>query len=261
MNSILPSRFKQHIRTLLDYLQTSFWFVPSLMVLLAVGLVVVGLAIDDELKNLSRNDLHWIIYMSRAEDARQLLSTLFTSMITMASLVFSITMVVLTLAAKHFGSRLARNFMDNFRTQVVLGTFVMTIVYCLLILSSVGSLGASDISRPYATVSIAIVLVLLSVCLLVLYLHSLARTIMSETVIERVGRELDKILNALKPLQPGSLIEIPEKMLPTDFKERAVFFGSDGAGYVQAVELEQVIEAAKKSDILVRLYFRQVTFG
>jgi uncharacterized membrane protein len=258
MKSIYPSRFKQHIRRAWDYLHTSFWFVPSLMVLSAVGLVAAGLALDYDLKDFGRSDLPWVVYMSQPDDARELLSTLLASMITMASLVFSITMVVLTLAANQFGPRLVRNFMDNPQTQVVLGTFVMTIVYCLLILASVGyrAAPASDVSLPYATVSVAIVLAFISVCLLVLYLHILARSIMSETVIERVGHELDKILSDLEPLQPGSQIDEPEKALPDDFKERAVFFGSNDAGYVQTIEVEQVIKAAKEADILVGFYFR-----
>jgi uncharacterized membrane protein len=90
----------EHLGTIRDYLRTSFWFVPSLM---SVG---------------------------EAADARAALSTILSSMITMASLVFSITMVVLSLAARQFGPRLIRSFMTNLQTQIVLGTFVITIVYC-----------------------------------------------------------------------------------------------------------------------------------
>lgn len=232
------------------------------MALCAVGLVAAGLAIDENLKDLGPNDVPWVVYMSRPDDVRDLLSTLLASMITMASLVFSITMVILTLASSQFGPRLIRNFMDNPQTHVVLGTYVMTIIYCLLILASVGSrvADAGDISLPYATVSVAIVLALISVCLLVLYLHSLARSIMSETVIDRVGQELDSILNALEPLQPGFQIDEPGKDLPEDFKERAVFFGPDRAGYVESIEVEQVIQAAKEADIVVRFYFRAGDF-
>jgi uncharacterized membrane protein len=43
-------------------------------------------------------------------------------MMTMVSLVFSITIVVLTLAANQFGPRLIRNFMASPQTQLVPGT-------------------------------------------------------------------------------------------------------------------------------------------
>ena len=57
-------------------------------------------------------------------------------MITMATLVVSITMVVLTLAAQQLGPRLIRSFMSDRRTQATLGLFVGTVVYLLLVLRS-----------------------------------------------------------------------------------------------------------------------------
>ncbi len=53
-------------------------------------------------------------------------------MITAASVTFSLTSVALSLAAQQFGSRVLRNFMRDRITQVVLGTFIATFVYCLL---------------------------------------------------------------------------------------------------------------------------------
>jgi uncharacterized membrane protein len=58
------------------------------------------------------------------------------AMIGVAGTVFSITLVVLTLASSQLGSRLVRNFMYDKLNQVVLGTYVSSFVYCLIILSS-----------------------------------------------------------------------------------------------------------------------------
>ena len=74
-----------------------------------------------------------MVYSGTAQDARNLLSTLFTAIISMASLVFSVTIVALTLAANQYGSRLIRIFRADRRTQLTLGTFAMTIVYCLVV--------------------------------------------------------------------------------------------------------------------------------
>jgi uncharacterized membrane protein len=99
-------------------------------------------------------------------------------MITMTSLVFSITMVVLTLAANQFGPRLIRNFMANLQTQIVLGTFVMTILYCLIVLSAV-DYRESENELPFFIVIIAILLTGVSTALLVVFIHTLARSIVS----------------------------------------------------------------------------------
>ena len=55
--------------------------------------------------------------------------------------VFSITIAALTLASSQFGPRLLRNFMRDLGNQLVLGTFVATYLYCLLVLRTVRGAG------------------------------------------------------------------------------------------------------------------------
>ena len=59
-------------------------------------------------------------------------------MITVVGVVFSITIVTLTLASTQFGPRMLRNFIRDRGTQVTLGTFVATFVYATLVLISIG---------------------------------------------------------------------------------------------------------------------------
>ena len=245
----------ERFRTIWDFLRTSFWFVPSLMVIGAVALAGITFAVERRITDIGA-DAPWYIYVGDPGDAMGVLSTILSSMITMASLVISITMVVLTLAANQFGPRLIRSFMANPQTQIVLGTFVMTIIYCLLALPLLESRQPSE-KLPYASVSIALALTLISVVLLVLFLDNLARSIVSETVIERVGRELDKILDELEPLSAGNPAAIqPQQVLPADFDQRAVFFGPSAAGYVLAIQFDELIAAATKADAVIGLYFR-----
>ncbi|MFZ6044315.1 DUF2254 family protein, partial [Vibrio natriegens] len=64
-----------------------------------------------------------------------LISTIASSMITVAGVVFSMTMVVLSLASSQLGPRLLRNFIRDPVTQVGLGIFTSTFLYCLLVLA------------------------------------------------------------------------------------------------------------------------------
>jgi uncharacterized membrane protein len=245
----------ERLRTHWEFLRTSFWFVPSLMAAGAVGLVALTITIERSMTAVGP-DTPWFLYVGDTADARAVLSTILSSMITMATLVFSITMVVLTLAASQFGPRLIRSFMANPQTQVVLGTFVMTIMYCLLVFPVVGYRESSG-KLPFVSVSIALALTVLSIGLLVLFLHSLARSIVSETVIERVGLELDELLNELAPLEAAGPTEVPtEQLLPADFDRRAAFFGSRQPGYVEAIQFERLLATAEQADLLIVLYFR-----
>ncbi|HUE89746.1 MAG TPA: DUF2254 family protein, partial [Vicinamibacterales bacterium] len=76
-------------------------------------------------------------YTAGPEGARAVLSTIAGSMITVAGVSFSITIVALTLASQQFGPRLLRNFLRDVGNQIVLGTFVSIFIYCLLVLRTV----------------------------------------------------------------------------------------------------------------------------
>ncbi|HVL73158.1 MAG TPA: DUF2254 domain-containing protein, partial [Beijerinckiaceae bacterium] len=243
----------ERVRATWDHVRTSLWFVPAVMTLIGGGgLTAAGLALDAALG--TDTAVPGWVYVASPDDARTILTTLLQSMMTMTSLVFSITMVVLTLAARQFGPRLVRNFMGSLATQVVLGTFVTTIVYCLLVLSAVGWRGQEGLF-PYASVTIAIALSLVSVGMLVFFIHALSRSLFAEVVIERVGRELDGAQAELRPLAPEDG-EDPEQVLPADFADRARYFGPTIAGYVQAIEFERLVAIAAENDLFLGFHFR-----
>lgn len=237
-----------------DHLRTSFWPVPSVMALGSVVLIIVTFNLEHRL-TFPGPDAPWFLYVGHPADAQNVLATLLASMITMASLVFSITMVVLTLAAGQFGPRLIRSFMANLQTQVVLGAFVMTIVYCLLALPAIEAREAAG-RLSYVSVSIALALTVVSVALLVLFLDALARSIVSETVIERVGNDLDQLLEEYELLDAHAPEPARDEPAPADLERRAVYFGPKAAGYVQAIEFDAMTDLAERADVLVVLYFR-----
>jgi len=106
-----------------DRLRSSFWFIPSLMACGAIALSFITVALD---KTVTERWLqaHTWAYTGGAEGASLVLSTVAASMITIAGVVFSMTLVALSLASSQLGPRLLRNFMRDTANQVVLGTFV-----------------------------------------------------------------------------------------------------------------------------------------
>lgn len=239
-------------------LRTGLWFVPTLMAVSAVGLAIVALNLDAGLPEEKARQLWWL-HSGGPEDARNLLSTVFSSMITMATLVISITMVVLTLAASQLGPRLVRNFMGDLRTQLVFGIFLMTIIYCLLVLRTLNS--ELEISAvPHIAVTLGTALALINLFALLFFIHNLARSIVSDTAIRRVDRDLRNTISRLLPAKDDGQppIERPtaDDVLPADFDERAASLWLSGEGYVQAIEYERLVEIACRHKAVIRLDFR-----
>lgn len=246
---------RERLTTYWESVSTSFWFVPSLMILVAAGLAWVAGGLDQRVADDSTLPF---LYRGAPGTARDLLATLLTSMMTMTSLIFSITMVVLSLASSQFGPRLIRIFMASKQTQFVLGCFVMTIIYCLLMSAMLGPVSGEAV-RPLPSVTLALALVALSVCLLGLFQHSLARSIMSETVVHRVGGELDRLIHSFTPLRAPP-DEKPDRLLPDAFAEAAFRFGPGKAGYIRAIAFDRLVEVAQDADCFVGLDFRAGDF-
>lgn len=233
-----------------ENVSTSLWFVPGM---LTVGAVLLAwLVLAPPLDVADRFAPAWWLYSGRAKDASTLLGIFFTSMITMATLAVSITMVVLTLAAAQLGPRLIRSFMADRRTQLMLGFFLATIVYLILILRAVNA-AANDDGVPHLAVTIATVSVLICVFMLLFFVHHLARSIVADTVIRRVGDDLDSAVAAMLPEADGAG---PGPAKPPERPSGGAPLRLPTGGYVQAISYDELVHCAKAADALVELDFR-----
>ena len=114
-------------------LRSSLWFVPGLLVCagiaLALGLVELDVIFYEPLRAKG-----WKSLLSAGEEgARGMLAAIAGSMITVAGVAFSITIVTLSLASTQYTPRILRNFMRDRANQFVLGIFVAVFTYCLIV--------------------------------------------------------------------------------------------------------------------------------
>ncbi|MEO7723956.1 MAG: DUF2254 family protein, partial [Chthoniobacterales bacterium] len=121
---------KTFFSTIWENLSSSYWFIPTIMSILATGLSFLTVHVDTMVNAKWARAAGWI-WAGGPEGARSVLSTIAGSTITVAGVVFSITIVTLSLASSQFGPRLLRNFMNDRATQFVLGVFVSTFLYSL----------------------------------------------------------------------------------------------------------------------------------
>ncbi|MGP1388031.1 MAG: DUF2254 domain-containing protein, partial [Thainema sp.] len=149
-------------------LRFSYWFLPSLMAIGGVGLALIALTID-QTDVVQTDTLSWL-YQGGPDGARALLSAVAGSMMTVAATAFSITIVALQLAAANFGPRLLRNFMKDQGNQIVLGTFIATFLYCLMVLRKVYG-EDYEAFVPHISVTVGIMLSFASISVLIYFIH------------------------------------------------------------------------------------------
>ncbi|MDQ3559511.1 MAG: DUF2254 domain-containing protein, partial [Pseudomonadota bacterium] len=238
-----------------DRLRTSFWFLPSGMAGVAIALSFVLVRVDTWLGVEVVRDLGWL-YTFGPEGARAILSAVASSMITVAGLTFSITMLTLQLASSQFGPRLLRNFMRDRGNQIVLGTFIATFVYCLLVLRTVRGTEESSFV-PHISVAFGVLLALASIAVLIYFIHHVATAIRIETLLAELAAEARAAVDRLYPERFGhdaAPVEKPaERSIPSDFEHEARPVSATASGYVQRIDVDALLKLATEHDLLVRI--------
>jgi uncharacterized membrane protein len=239
-----------------DRLRSSFWFVPVGMACLAAALAASAVGLDKAVAGDLLQRIGWS-YSGGAEGASLLLGTVAGSMIAIAGTVFSMTLVALSLASSQLGPRLLRNFMRDTVNQVVLGTFVATFVYCLLVLRTIRRVDEGAFV-PHLSVSIGVLLAVVSVGVLIYFIHHISVSIQADQVVARVSNELDDGIDGLFPGDLGNPASIAsressEDALPLAFAREARPVGALEDGYLQMIDTDALMDLACQEDLLLRL--------
>jgi uncharacterized membrane protein len=240
------------IRAWWSEVRSSLWFLPALMTLGAVGLAIVTVWLDQHGFG-SPEETSWFILIAGAEGARGVLGTVAGSIITVTGVVFSITIVVLQLASSQFSPRVLRSFTEDRANQLVLGVFIGTFTYALLVLRTVRSEFA-DYSRfvPTLSVNIAVLLAVISMGFLIYFINHIAHSIQAETIIARVTSDALEVVDRLFPEQVG---EGAAESAP-ELYEHATgepLLAASRSGFLQSIDAEQVITFAEKHGVVLKL--------
>lgn len=237
--------------------RASYWFVPAVMAAGAIVLSLSAVGIDRWLIGRNLSVLPGTLEAFDAESARAFLTTVAGSMITVAGVAFSITMVALSLASSQFGPRLLGNFMRDRGNQVVLGTFIATFLYCLLLLRLLR--GFTGDAVPEASLAIALLLTVGSLAVLIYFFHHAAVSIQVGSVIDDVSRSLDGSIERLVEVAPAGpqpeaeAVERRAEALEARFGREGVVVRAARRGYVAEIDENRLLGAAEAADLVVRV--------
>ena len=230
-----------------DELRGSYWFVPTLMIIGAALLWAALGAADQALYEAGVARLPWLYY-DTIEAARTLMFAVAGAMIGIIGVVFSITTVPLTIAASQFGPRLLRMFLRDTGTQVVLGTFTATFIFCMLVLLRLRD--ETTASLPQLALSVGLALALLSLGLLVYFINHIAVSMQAPNVVAAVSDELQAAIQTTFPLAAAPAAPAPPFVPPA---APALTVLARRSGYIQARDDNQLFQLAEAHDLTIQL--------
>lgn len=236
-----------------DKVRTSLWFVPSLLVLAALGLAATTPAIDRVIPHTWINDTP-LLFSGQADGARAVLTTVATATIGVAGVVFSMTIVSLQLASSQFGPRLLRTYLRDRSNQLVLGTFLATFLYCIVVLPTVNATDESAFV-PHVAVTISVLLAITCLAMLVYYIDHIAQSIHADAVIDSVSRELEDVIDDLFPEEIGQAVDANNTPEEPSLKHHteSVSIDSTGSGYIRFINGDKLLAVAEAEDLFVHV--------
>ena len=248
---------RAYLQQLTYSISTSYWFVPSLMVLAAVVFSQVVIQVDRSYGNEWMADLWWAS-LNQPDGARALLATVAGSMITVAGTTFSLTILAVSHATSHFGPRLLDNFMRDRGNQVTLGTFVATFIYCLLVLQAIRDGSESgEAFVPQLSLLLALLLTLASVAELIYFIHHVPESIHISNVLQRMNETMLKKFDELYPATVGDASPVQDSEYDFHAKHKIT---SSTQGYLQGVDDQDLMSIASSSERVLKLRRRPGDF-
>lgn len=225
----------------------SLWFVPSVAVVVATVLAILAVQIPtpDSTSELARL---WL-FGGGAAGARSMLSAIAGSLITVTGVVFSVTIVALQLASSQFTPRVLVSFVADRVNQAVLGVFIGTFTYTLLVLRTIRSAADDrELFVPHVAVTLALLLLLVSIAALIIYINHSARSIQASVILHRETLRTLRRVDALFPERVGH----PAGDISDDAQDDALAAGAPGmvtasrSGYLQGLHADALwkLEAA-----------------
>ena len=246
-----------------EMLRTNFWLMPSLEVLASIALFWATLEVDRAVYHGTLSLPAWVEAGS-ADTAREILLAVAAAIMTVIGINFSVTIVTLTLASTQFGPRMLRNFIRDRGTQLTLGTFVATAVYCVLVLLAIGP-AEHGVFVPHVSVDVVFLLVLVDLAVLIYFLHHIAIQIQLPFVIASIAKDLTRYLRVRRPdirMSTADQQDDPEEIaaLIDTIESSGAVIPTPSGGYLQAIRYDMLIRAASAADAVVHLPYRPGNF-
>jgi uncharacterized membrane protein len=244
-NGVLTGARTYRLRRLVG----TFWLLP--LVIGLAGLIVAwGIlwleevpAVQDIMSNRS-------FFRLDPDSARLVLSTVAAATISATSIVYSLLLLVRTIATGTLGPRLVEAYDKDFMSRIALGVQLAVFIYCLSILYLVGG----QIDQRTLSVAVAIIGGIAALVGLVLFVHSVAKAVHVDTTVARVANFLRKsIAHAEEEAPDGAGLEPP----PVDKAQPVI---ATRSGYVQTIDRHELARRAKRHGIIVVLSVRPGDF-
>ncbi|MGH3318987.1 MAG: DUF2254 domain-containing protein [Streptosporangiaceae bacterium] len=225
-------------------MRNSLWIVPFVCVAVAIAIGLTFPMIDE-------HTTATVGITFGADAARSVLGAIAGGMITFTGFVFSILLLAVQFGSSQFSPRMLRRFLRDPSTKAALGTFMATFIYALAVLRVVGT-GTDRTFVPNNSVSVAVLLLLLSMLMFLRLLTRTTQGLRVAAVLRDLGRDARRVVDRVYP-EPVIAGEGGEFQGPDPDRPVRTVTYHGGPGVVQSADVASLIERGRKAGAVIEL--------
>lgn len=242
--------FLDRLRTFRD----SFLMVPLLFIVVSIVLAQIMIALDHHFGG-QPSQSSAVLFAVGPDGARGMLSAIASTILSVATMAFSITISVMSSVSSSFGPRIVRNFMADRSNQVVLGVFTATFLYSLLVMRSIHGAeisGRDEAFVPHIAVNFSVFLAVICVGMLIYFINHIASSIQVSRLASGVQSNFLSLVDSTYHSQKGE-----DKFV---LGEQRYVFESDGvlpvlaahSGNIRSINYRDIAEKLNDENCTVK---------
>lgn len=230
-----------------ERITVSLWFLPTIFAVVAIGAANLAEWLDARIAApiSVRPDL-----VSDPSAAATFAGAITAATLAFVAVVFATTLVAVQLAASQYSPRTVRIFTRSRVTRVMLGLFLATFVFSMIILvSNRAAVASARQFAPLVSVSTLLALTLATVLGFVAYLHAVVRLIRVQYLLEAIATESRRAIDRSFP--PASAYLDVKPPQPDSSPRQLEHAGH--AGIVSATDMRGLVELCRQRDCWLEL--------
>lgn len=182
------------------------------------------------------------LFIEDYETARSILSTIIGGILSLTVFSFSMVMVVLNQASSNFSPRLLPNLISNKKHQIILGFYIGTLLYCIIILTTLGAYGVDSDSLGLSTM-LAALASLICIGLFVYFINSISIAIQIHNIIDKIYNSTSNYLDVEFEHQKENMV-----IINSINSEKWTIIKNKKTGYYRGFDISLLKDSLKNSE-------------
>lgn len=222
-------KIKRYIKDQYHKITNSIAFYPAIVMLIFLSLSFLSIAFDfSESGKSLKSQFEWL-KLRDSSTARIIISSTLTGIISLTVFSFTMVMIVLNQTASQMSNRILDNLIGGRFQQVVLGIYIGTIVYALVLLSTISDID-SGVHIPSLSTYLLILLTIIDLFIFIYFLHFITQSVRYEVVIRKTHDQTIKSMRVSCSLeQEPDIVPYFQDRYPLHAERSGIYTGFDRA--------------------------------